>query len=278
MEERLKYLIVVVTTLALGIGACASEAAAQTVNAEELTRSEFEEGFAGELTGSLALTRGNVTVTDVGGTVHGLYQTLYPDLDPEDETPSFVRHRWLAHGSARYASNADDAFVSQSFTHARWTAMWHRRLGSEIFAQHQFNEFQRLQARVLGGLGARSELVHLKTLLVSLGSGYMIEYEELTEDAAIDTEPATLSHRWTNFLNVRLSLFDGGLLMQNTLYVQPRFDEFSDYRVLEEFEISVAVTKVLSLGTSLTAAHDSEPPTGVEPTDISLLQTVRLSF
>lgn len=270
MRNRLMFMI-------FGLFLLAPEAYAQTVNAEKLTRGEAEEGFSAQITGSFALRRGNVTVTDIGGGLHGQYQTLHPQLE-EDETPAYVRNRWLAFGSARYASNAEDVFVSQSFTHVRWTSMWLKRLGSEVFAQHQFNEFQRLQARVLGGVGARAKIVHSQPFNVALGSGYMTEFERITDGSAVDSRRETVSHRWTSFLNVKLALFEENLMLQNTLYIQPRFDDLSDYRLLEELEAEVAVTSVFSMGTSLTVAHDSTPPAGVGSSDVSLLQTIKFSF
>jgi hypothetical protein len=276
MDERPDWYLAALVVVA--IVAAAPCAKAQVVNTEQLTEHTYEAGFSGGLNGSFSLQSGNVDLIDVGGGAHFQYQTVHPDPDPEDSTPAFVRNRYLLRASARYASRSDEAYLSRSFAHARWTSMWLRRLGSEIFAQHQFNEFQRLQTRLLGGVGARVEPVHQKSVRVSAGSGYMLEYERIAPEVATEDDPETLAHRWTNFVSAGLALFEDRLLLQNTVYFQPRFDEFTDFRVLEQFELAVRVTEVLSLGSSLSVSHDSEPPTNVEPTDITLQQTVNLDF
>lgn len=276
MDERRSRVLAVLCLTVLTFVAATTHA--QVVNTEQLTEKTFEAGFGGSVSGSFALQSGNVDLLDVGGGAHFQYQTLHPDLDPEDDAPPFIRNRWLLRGSARYASRSDEAYIGRSFAHARWTSMWLRRLGSEVFAQHQFDEFQRLQARLLGGVGARVEPIHFETIRVSAGSGYMLEYERIAPDVAGDDDPESVAHRWTNFVTARASFFEDGLLVQNTVYLQPRFDQFSDFRVLEQFELAVRVTEVLSLGSALSISHDSEPPTNVEPTDISIRQTINLDF
>lgn len=276
MDEHQRLAVVCWVVAALFMAS--APAGAQTVNAEQLTEKTFEAGFGGSVDGSFALQSGNVDLIDVGGGTHLQYQTLHPDEDPEDDVPPFVHNRWLLRGSARYASRTDEAYIGQSFAHARWTSMWLRMLGSEVFAQHQFNEFQRLQARVLGGVGARVEPIHYQSIRVSAGSGYMLEYERIAPDAAGDDDPETLAHRWTNFVTANALLFEDRLLVQNTVYFQPRFDALSDFRVLEQFELAVRITKVLSIGTALSVSHDSAPPTTVEPTDVTVRQTVKLAF
>jgi len=68
------------------------------------------------------------------------------------------------------------------------------------------------------------------------------------------------------------------LLGQTTLYVQPRFDAPSDVRVLEEVELLGRVGERLALGVTFGVLYDSAPPTGVQPTDLRLASTVRLSL
>ncbi len=277
MEGNSRWLAAVVFILLAG--SFATTATAQTVNAEALTRDE--EGFGFELAGALSIQRGNTYLTNVGGGLHAQYQTHHDQTEQEraDEVPPWIAHRVFVNGAGSFAADEEDAIVKRSSAHARWTAMWWKRLGSEVFAQYQYDEFRRLQARVLAGVGARAVLVHTAEFQAALGSGYMAEYENLTPEAAGDDPPETIAHRWTNFLSARLALFeDDRLVLQNTVYVQPRFDDFSDFRVLEEFELDVAVTKVLSFGTALTVAHDSRPPTDVEPTDLRLEQRIKVSF
>lgn len=254
----------------------ANEAGAQTVNAEAMAKQE--EGFGLSLAGSLSLSSGNTNQTVAGAGLHTQYQLLYDnEAGADEDAPQFLRQRWFLAGKAAYQSTNDARVVSRSFAHARWTAMWWRRLGSEVFAQHQFSEFERLSARVLGGVGLRVVPLNLAAVKVSLGSGYMLEYERLTALDGESRPDSTIAHRWTNFLTVQIALADA-LTLFNTVYVQPRFDDFSDVRVLEDLTLDFALTDHLSLGSVFRVAHDSRPPEEVQSTDINFTQTIKLSF
>ena len=61
-------------------------------------------------------------------------------------------------------------------------------------------------------------------------------------------------------------------------YVQPRFDRFSDLRILQDAALEVDVVKHLSLLVGVTVAYDSDPPDGVETTDISFAPVLRVKW
>ena len=267
--------------VALGVVLTPTTARANPVNAEVLRPNPFREGWSGGVDGSFALSRGNIELLDVGGGARVQYQTLHPQPARPEGTAAgvrFIRQRVFLTGSGRFAERADAPFINQAFVHLRWTGMWHERVGSDVFAQYQFNEFQRLRGRAVTGLGARFETAHAPNFMLWAGSGYMFEYDRIDVLAGASDPPELFEHRWTNYLTMRLALFEGQLLLQNTLYYQPRFDAFTDFRLLEELEVLAKVTEVFGLGTTLSVLHDSAPPTGVRDTDLRLMSTVRLSF
>lgn len=245
------------------------------VNAEALRPDPLRAGWSRTIDGSLALATGNVALFDVGGAVRVQYQTVRPA--PGGGVP-FIRQRGLIAASARYAERADAAFIDQAFVHARWTAMWWPRVGSDAFAQHQRNQFLRLRGRAIAGVGVRVELVHRAAVLVWAGSGYMFEYNQLRVAPGASDPASSAEHRWTNYLTARVALADGRLLLQHTTYAQPRVDAPADVRILDELEALAKVTTVFAFGATLSVLHDSAPPTAVEPTDVRLLSTVRATF
>lgn len=242
------------------------------VNAEVLRPNPLRPGASATVDASLAVARGNVELLDVGGALRLQYQTAHAGAG----ALPFVRQRALLTASARYADRAGTAFVSQSFVHARWTAMWHPRVGTDVFLQHQQNQFLRLQARMVGGGGVRLELVHHPTVLAWAGSGLMLEYDRILVAPLASDAPTSWELRSTSYFTVRIAAFDGRLLLQNTVYAQPRVGRAADYRLLEELEALTRVTEAFSLGTVLGVVHDSAPPTGVKPTDGRVFSVVRL--
>ncbi|MEZ4308740.1 MAG: DUF481 domain-containing protein [Polyangiaceae bacterium] len=265
---------------ALSVGLAPSGARAQ-VNAESLRQDPLKPGFGANLDTSLSLARGNVTLFDVGAGGRLQYQTLYP-APPQAEGQTaplpFLHHRILVAGNGRYSENGSGPFVSQTYLHMRWTGMWHPRVGSDVFVQWQNNRFFRLQRRSLAGAGARFEIVHHPALLWWGGTAYMLEYEQINVQPGAPDAPETLSHRWTSYLTERFSFLGGRFLLQSTTYIQPRFDDFSDFRLLEEVEAQGKVTDVVSFGFNLSVLHDSAPPTGVQSTDLRMSSGIHLSY
>ncbi len=257
----------------------ASRTASAQVNAEAAAPSTHaaKAGFSGGLDGSLALSKGNIDLVDVGGAGRVQYQTLYRREQTVGALP-WIRQRTFLTASGRFAERADAKFISQAFLFGRWTAMWLPRVGSDLFLQFQFNEFLRLRRRSLAGTGLRLEIVHHPAFVLSTGAGYMVEYEKIDVAPGASDRPTVVSHRLASSVSARLALFDGSLLAQNTLFFQPRFDDWGDARVLDDFQVMAKVTDVLSLGTTVSVFYDSAPPTGVLPADLRLTSTVRLSF
>lgn len=266
----------------IGLGTLAASRAAQAqVNAEVLRPNPFKPGFGAAFDGTLAIAQGNVEVIDLAVLGRLQYQTLYPVTTPRpgEEAPlPFLKQRVFLTGSGRFAENAEAPFISQTYLHARWTAMWHPRIGSDTFVQHQYNRFFRLERRSLVGAGVRVEIVHERPILVWGGSAYMLELERIDVAPGAPDDPQTLDHRWTNYLTVRASLDRGRVLLQNTVYYQPRFDDFEDFRVLEEAEVVTRLTDYLGFGLTLAVLHDGAPPTRVKPTDLRLSTSVKLSL
>ncbi len=277
---RVRFAAWISAALLLGLLLASGVAYAQ-VNAEVLRTNPLGEGWSGGIDGSLALNRGNVDLLDIGGAARLQYQTLAAAPVRAGGEPAalpYVHQRVFMTGSGRFAERAGAPFLNQAFAHLRWTAMWHRRIGSDVFVQYQFNQFQRLRGRAVVGGGARFEIVHLPVFMMWAGSGYMFEYDRIDVLKGASDAPETFEHRWTNYLTMRLAVLQGRLLLQNTVYYQPRFDAIADCRVLEELEALAKVAEVLGLGATLSVLYDSAPPTGVRNTDLRLVSTVRLSF
>ncbi|MDX2262446.1 MAG: DUF481 domain-containing protein, partial [Gemmatimonadales bacterium] len=247
------------------------------MNAEPIRTAPFRAGWSGSVDASLALQRGNVETLDASTVGRVQYQTLHPRAAsnaPELAVP-YVAQRAVLIASARYADVRGEATVSRAFAHARWTGMWDRSVGTDLFAQVQYDAFLHLELRVVTGLGARLELVHLREVLVSVGTAYMLEHDRIDIDEDAPDPRTRFEHRWANSLTLRLSLFDDGLLVQSATYYQPRFDALDDFRLLEELEVLGRVHEAVALGATFAVLYDSAPPTGVRDTDVRLATTLR---
>ncbi len=180
--------------------------------------------------------------------------------------------------SFNYSVATDSRYENKGFAHLRWPAMWHRRVGSELFAQVEFNEFTSQIIRTLAGAGVRVAPVLTKRFELYVGTGYMFEYEELSDVATDDPHPSvTKFHRWTSYVSFRL-LVNKWLVVANTVYLQPRFRDFGDYRFLESLSLMFKIYKVLHLQQMLTVAYDSRPPRHIYPWDTQMVTKLVVKF
>lgn len=232
------------------------------VNAERLRQSVSGEGPFLRIDGSVGWMRGNVDFLEVTtniftGVNHG-------------------KHHLLAHMAAAYAEFGGASYLGRAFAHLRWTAEWHERVASELFAQNQYDQILFLRARALGGAGVRVTLLDGDALSAFAGTGYMLEREVFQRSVIPEGEPhprRTTNHRWANYLTFTVAV-DEMLSLTNTVYVQPRFDDFSDYRVAEEAALTVTHGSGLSISLGLRVRFDSRPPTALERLDVSLFTTL----
>lgn len=233
------------------------------VNTERLRVGDSEPGLAGGLGAGLSLKRGNVDFIELTGHSWSRYR-----LDI---------HTFLLHARGAIGEQDDDRFSSNAFAHVRWTGMWHPRVGSEVFAQLEYDALVRLQWRSLVGTGPRFVLIQAQDVELFAGTGWMIEYEELDIPVTDPHPRETVAHRWTNYLTLRVQAAEV-LQMVHAIYIQPRFDDFEDFRVLGEVELKVSVSEMLALTTTARLRHDSRPPSEVERTDLVLQSGFELRF
>lgn len=241
--------------------ASASVGSAQ-VNAERLRASVSAEGPFLRLDGSVGWMRGNVDFLEVSTNVFtGLNQG---------------KHHFLAHMAASYAEFGGESYLGRAFAHLRWTADWHERVASEIFVQNQYDRILFLRARAVAGAGPRVTLFTHEAFTAHAATGYMFEREVFQRSVIPEDEPhprRTTNHRWTNYLTFTVKA-DDMLSFTNTIYVQPRFDDFSDYRVAEEAAFTLTHESSLSITLGLRVRFDSRPPQALSRTDVSLFTTL----
>jgi len=238
---------------------CWSSSAIAQVNAEGLRSTFTDEGVYFQVDGSVGWRQGNVNYLDLSSSINLGY-------NKDIHTP-------LLTFNASYSDWDDEPYLSLAFAHARWTAAWHDHVASELFTQAQYNAFLFLRVRALAGAGARLTIFDGKSFEMYAATGYLIEREIFQRSQIPADEPhpiATTNHRMANYLSFTIRA-DETLSFTNVIYVQPRFDEFSDYRVLEEAALTLTHSSGLNLSFGISMRFDSDPPTVLERLDITLM-------
>ena len=265
--------------------ALAMPATAQ-VNTESMRVGAEEPGWASTIDLSSSLQRGNTERDILGAGARVQYAWLHANGEPEtgeseetnDEDVQRPTNVVFLTSNYSFTRLNENRFVNNALSHLRFIREHSARFSYEAFGQHQFNEFTRLEQRLLFGGGVRFRVLQAPRAEVFLGTGYMLERETLDLPAALPDARRSEHHRSTNYMTVRYNSEDERLRLVETLYFQTRFDRAQDFRVLSETSFEIRLLRRLALAISLNVTHDSEPPTGVKETDVVLSNSLRYSF
>tara|TARA_B100000609_G_scaffold199680_1_gene206370 strand:+ start:15605 stop:16198 length:594 start_codon:yes stop_codon:yes gene_type:complete len=189
---------------------------------------------------------------------------------------------FLLSGQGGLGIKSDERFVARAFSHVRYRYMFLKRLGAETFGQLEYNEFWRMAARRLAGLGAVFRVRPLKQLSVMFGTAYMFEYNQYSDSFQYPGGGnEKIFHRWSNYIRLKFQL-DKILFFQHTTFFQPSFEDFADWRLLVDTSLSIKLKKWLAITISHVLSYNSIPPVGgattVSPLDSSLLVGLTSTF
>lgn len=259
-------------------------ARATPVNVETLRPTQGAGGWTGAWDFGVDLSQGNVDKLQVSSAGGVQYQNLHPastgfGARPRPpQAPRFFKDRFILSANIKWGKVSGARFLNSGYAHARYTRNLVPRFGVELLAQSQYNEFTLLRSRLVGGTGIRVDAIHRERFSLWGGTGYLLEAET---NAIVPGDPHgafLLNQRWNNYLVAQVFMLEGRLVMQNTVYAQPLWINFSDVRILEQFQLEGKLTEFFRLGVNLEVAHDNRPPQTISPTDITLSNYIRLQF
>jgi hypothetical protein len=259
--------------VALGLGVVAVIAApraahAQIVNVQNLVGQDLPEGFSGAVDATADWRTGNVELLIVSGAatvrykrsdhlIFGIVRGSYGRVGEEDER---------------------EQIIGNTFEHLRYRWKWTDRVTAEIFVQHEFDEFRRLQFRALAGLGPRFTLVSQKELGLVVGVAYLYEREQLDDkEGTTDAGAEASAHRLSSYV-LFTSALNEVVTFAETGYFQPDLTDPGDFRFLSETQLLVKLNDWLTFRTAFVFAHDASPPETVEKTDTSMQTGLSVKF
>lgn len=219
---------------------------------------EPDSGWSGEVRGQVALSEGNAEYFEL--TLGGAAQV------------TTGRHRVRALTSETLRRAGGEKVAESLLLHLRHNLRLRPWLASLAFAQLQYNPFRRLERRTLLGLGARFDIVRAEAWDAALGVSGMLERERITDRSGTETEG-----RASYFVSV-VGRVAPHVRLDTSGFWQPRFAEPGDARAFLEAGVRVDLVGGLGLLVALDLEHDSDPPEGVEETDLTLASGLVLEF
>lgn len=240
-------------TIVLAVAFGTSDAEAQ-VNAEALRSVLRKHPRFLWLEGALAGRAGNTETMTFGGSLFGGL-THEPHL-------AFTRL------SADYGEARGATTVARWMAHARYNYLLTSVVALEALAQVQHDRFRRIQVRDLYGAGLRFSILRRDDIELFAGTTYLFEHEIVGQVTGAPQTNDTW-HRSSDYVGVNLRvapLVD----LSSVTYVQPRWDDPTDFRILSESFVAFSITKILSARVSTTFWYDSAPPALVKTYDLEI--------
>lgn len=147
--------------------------------------------------------------------------------------------------------------INNWFFHLRYNQQWSEALRFESYVQWQKNAVLDVNRRSLVGGGLRLKLIDRPHMNLYLGQAYMYEIEQNDE-----LDQRFYFHRHSAYLSASFSFPESSVNISNTLYYQPLYQDFSDYRILEQFKLEVPIVKKIMLFVLIDYFYDSITPLG----------------
>jgi len=249
-------------TVAAALVALHSPASAQIVNVQSLNSSNSgEDGFQGEVGGSLTLKTGNVDLLLANTSLLLSYRS--------------GAHKLISSSSAQLGIKSGEDFLEKVFTHFRHQVIFTDWLTWEAYVQVATDRFKRLPLRALAGTGGRLTLVEGPAVALSVGLSYMFEREMLNETAFIDSGAVHNHHRLSTYVTGKF-IIDPLISFNHTTYFQPRADDPLDFRLSSDTSLGFKLTDSLGVSIGFLVTYDTRPPEGVR--DLDTATNARFSY
>jgi len=177
-----------------------------------------------------------------------------------------------AYGKSKGVTNTD-----RTFAHLRHRTQVNDLWAGEAFFQKGRDAFTRLSDRTLLGAGARLSVIEQEGKCgLYLGLGAFYERERLSQ--ALGTTDVE-SKLWRGNVNlIYKQQINEQVQISSTTYYQPALSQSSDYRLLEQAALHVAMFSNVQLKISLDFSYDSKPPQTIRQNDLRYSSGLEIKF
>ena len=142
-----------------------------------------------------------------------------------------------------------------------------------MFTQLQQNNVTGIDLRVLAGTGPRFKLSGTKTFALYTATAAMYEYEKETTTPAIYHRDV----RSSNYVTATFKPNDNTELT-GTVFYQPLYKNFNDFRVLNEITANFKILKHLSFTAAWYYLYDNKPAASTPRLNYSISNGIEYNF
>lgn len=159
------------------------------------------------------------------------------------------------------------------FLHGRFNYKVNELLRLEAFVQGQYNGLLVVEQRNLIAGGVRIKWMDKENFTGYLGNSYMYEME-------YSDQAGTTDYNQRNSTYLSLSYFPKNqrFSIANTVYYQPLYRDFEDYRILEQFRLDIPLSEWFKVFVIYDYYFDSKTPLNTQEYTSQLQVGLGLSF
>jgi len=179
---------------------------------------------------------------------------------------------WLLITDFGLISGDKEKFTDFGFGHLRYNHKFGPAIRWEAFTQIQYNSLVKINKRALFGTGPRFKLTKYENAKFYWGVAYMYEYEEVNDSTMLHQD-----HRISSYFTFTL-LPEETVTFVSTTYAQPLIKDLGDFRILNETNLSLEISKKLTFNFSFRYAYDSQPPVEVPKNTYAFSNGLLLEF
>ncbi len=163
-------------------------------------------------------------------------------------------------------------YINNGFFHFRYNYDFQCKwLIAEAYTQIQFNRIQKILRRFLWGAGTRYVILNFDKYKIYTGTSIMYEFELYIDKTFRDLI------RGTTYISITLKPSETFTFF-NTIYYQPKINEFYNFRITNETTAEAVIIKNLSFKTKFNYFYDSKPALTVQKIFYSLHNGIAYKF
>ena len=232
---------------------------AQIVNVESLRRISDTSKWSGAANLDIGLIKNTKSIFRITNKIRLQYNT--------------EKNLYLFINDLKLEQIEDNSFVNKGIQHLRYNRKLLDRLKLEVFAQSQYDAISNIKFRGLLGVGPRFKLSKSKDYRFYLGTLFMFEHEEASDN----TIDILRDFRSSTYFSCSLYPLEN-ISVVSTTYYQPLIKQFSDFRISNETSLGIKVLKNLLFKTTFTYNFDASPIIGIPKTQYELTNGIVYTF
>lgn len=203
-----------------------------------------------------------------GDTYYAIGSNLTTQFKSED-----LKQIYFLMGNFNLVRAEGKDFQNSWFLHGRYNRKLSDLVRLEGFAQYQKNELLIIDSRFLLGAGVRLKVLSGEHVGAYLGNAVMYEIEQSSEYNQKDYQ-----WRHSAYFSLNYSPEGNRISLTNTLYFQPLYEDFGNYRILEQFRVEMPVSKALSATGTFNYSLISVTPAGARDSTSNILFGLSYAF